>query len=440
MIKIDTKHTVQTMSNRRLCGFLLIFFLLTLSIVPIYAQEADVTVDASTIIAEVGPFVYGANLGPFAVPPGLFEEAAQSGIRFLRFPHGEWGDQNDLSEFNIDLFIKMAALIGAEPSIAVRLRDGTPEKAAELVRYTNIEQAYDVQYWYVGNEPNLYGNEYTTEIHNQEWRAIALAMLEVDPDITLIGPGISQWNGITVDPDDSQGNNWLVDFLEANGDLVDIVSVHRYPFPESAANPNTSIDDIRDSVSEWDEILPNLRQVILDTTGRDDYPVGITEFNSHWGTLSGGEATNDSFTNALFVAEVLGRSLQHEPFTLGYFDYSATSKRGGGGLTGEFDVIPAYYTYQLYQRFGTQVIETHSSIQYLSVYGALREDGALTLIAVNFGDNEVSAKISITGFDGQVTSTRLLTESILAEEVTDVLLDGETLTMPAMSAALFILE
>ena len=32
-------------------------------------------------------------------------------------------------------------------------------------------------------------------------------------------------------PRTSQGKDWMTEFLRANGDLVDIVSIHRYPFP-----------------------------------------------------------------------------------------------------------------------------------------------------------------------------------------------------------------
>jgi hypothetical protein len=56
--------------------------------------------------------------------------------------------------------------LGAEPSISVRLHGGTPEAAAELVRYTNIEQGYAVRYWSIGNEPSLY-RDYDTETYNE---------------------------------------------------------------------------------------------------------------------------------------------------------------------------------------------------------------------------------------------------------------------------------
>jgi alpha-L-arabinofuranosidase len=52
-----------------------------------------------------------------------------------------------------------AGKVGATVMFSVRLLDGTPEQAAEMVRYTNIEKEYNVRYWSIGNEPTLYDGE-----------------------------------------------------------------------------------------------------------------------------------------------------------------------------------------------------------------------------------------------------------------------------------------
>ena len=48
--------------------------------------------------------------------------------------------------------------VGATALFNVRLLDGTPEQAAEMVRFTNIERQYNIQYWGIGNEPTLYND------------------------------------------------------------------------------------------------------------------------------------------------------------------------------------------------------------------------------------------------------------------------------------------
>lgn len=404
-------------------------------------EEAGVTVDAATITHEISPYVYGANFGPYSVITiDLFEEAANSGITFLRYPGGRWGDQNNIQSFHIDMYMRIIALMNATPSIHVRLEGGTPEQAANLVRMVNIDNDHQVRHWYIGNEPSLFNN-YTVARYVEEWRAIAEAMRAVDPDIILIGPEVHQWNGTPqVDPRDPEGVDWLRGFLRANGDIVDVVAVHRYPFPRSQANPVTTIEELRANGPEWGVILERLRAVILEETGRDDLPVAVTEVNSHWSNAVFGEAAPNSPFHAIWWADALGRLIQDDPYIVGFFDLQSLDGRGGWGLLARDTVRPTYYVYQLYQRFGNQMVVTHSTIEYLSVFGALRDDGALTLIAVNRGDDAISTTLDITGFDGTVTETRLLTADVLAEVVDEVLLDGTTLTMPGRSAALFVLE
>ncbi|MAU12785.1 MAG: hypothetical protein CL607_23380 [Anaerolineaceae bacterium] len=405
------------------------------------AQEPGLTVDAEDIIAQVHPYAFGANFGPLSVVTiDLFDAAADSGITFLRFPGGRWGDLNDLQHFHIDTFMSTISIVGAEPSIHVRLENGTPEAAAELVHYTNIEKEYGVRYWYIGNEPNLF-DDYTVAEYVVQWRAIAEAMLEVDPDIILIGPEVSQWNGTPqVDPVDAEGVDWLRGFLQANGDMVDIVAVHRYPFPRSMANPVSTVEELRENTPEWGNTLENLRQVILEETGRTDLPVAITEANSHWSSASQGEASPDSHYNAVWWADSFGRLLQDEPEIIGYFDFQSLPSRGGWGLLARNDVRPTYYTYQLYKQFGTQVVATASDVDYLTIYGALRDDGALTLIAVNRADDELSGPLTINGFSGEVSEAHILTESVLAEPVDNTFLVDGVLTLPGRSVVLLVLE
>lgn len=404
-----------------------------------FTQENGLHVDAAQEFGEISPYVYGANFGPLsAVPVDLIEETRQSGITFLRFPGGRWGDLNDLQSYQIDSYIKVAEMIGAEPSIHVRLENGTPEAAAEVVRYTNIENDYGVRYWYIGNEPNLY-DDYTTEIYNVQWRAIAEAMLAVDPNILLIGPEVSQYNGTPeVDPRDSAGRDWLREFLLANGDLVDIVAVHRYPFPRG--NALTTIEDLRANVEEWDNILPSVRQVIAETVGRD-IPVAITEANSHWSAALGSEASPDSHYNAIWWADVLGRLIQHDPFIVGYFDLQSSGKRGGWGLMAVYEVRPTYYVYQIYKQFGQIRLFAESDSEGVSIYAAKREDGALTLIVVNLTNEAQIIPLQVENFESNGAEVWLFDADHPFESVEPLAFSDEmNLELTPQSISLYIFD
>ena len=69
-----------------------------------------------------------------------------------------------------------------------------------------------------------------------------------------------------------------------------------------------TIDQLRQNSAEWDQIIPYLRGLIQDVTGRD-IPIAVTEINTHWSKTIQGEATPNSFYNAIWWADVLGRMI-----------------------------------------------------------------------------------------------------------------------------------
>jgi alpha-L-arabinofuranosidase len=350
--------------------------------------------------------IYGSNYGPWLVV--FFEmlpAAYDSGVTILRFPAGSWGDHNDVKSYQIDQFMDFADKVGAEALFTVRLLDGTPEQAAEMVRYTNIEKKYDVQYWNIGNEPTLYNGElknrgetYDVNRFNQEWRAFAEAMREVDPTIKLVGPEINQFSHDTspgattnfVEWDET----WMIEFLKANGDLVDVVSFHRYPFPATRISGAPSMDELRLNAQEWDRIMIHARELIHEHTGRD-IPIAVTEFNSAYDKSNGGETTPDSHFNAIWMADVLGRMIKNGVFMANQWALTAKAGYGGLGLIAQDHVFPSYYTYQMYKQFGNELVYSSSDEPDLSIYAAIRKDGVLTIIVVNLSLEAKEKRIQI---------------------------------------------
>jgi hypothetical protein len=425
--------------KKHLFAWLLVGCTLCITLFATLAQDAPVSVlrvDAANALHEISPYVYGANHGPsFSFPTDMFPEAGASGITFLRFPAGRWGDENNIRPEQLDLFIIQCEIIGAEPSVHVRLENGTPEQAAELVRYANIEKGYDITYWAIGNEPNLF-RDYSIEQLNTEWRAIAEAMLAVDPDIILMGPEISQYPPT---PDDYHAplREWVRAFVVANGDLVDIVTIHRYPFPQG--QDVTTIEGLRRNTVEWDFIIPDLRAVVQEAAGRD-IPVAVTEINSHWSNSGGGEAGMDSHYNAIWLGDVLGRLIKHDVEIVALFTFATTGNQGSWGLINGYNLRPTYYTYQLYQRFGTQLVESESNDADLTIYAALGEDGSLRLIVINLADDAKTAALVIDGFEAGNAAAEVwrFDPTVNGEQIESETL-GKSITLPGQSITLYIL-
>ena len=245
-------------------------------------------VNPAQVLGPVSPYIYGSNYGPFtAVPAGKMAEALQSHVSALRFPGGEFGDANDIQPYQIDSFIDLCKQMSAIPTISVRLLGGTPQAAAQMVKYANVEKGYKIRYWSIGNEPDLYegrpGVDYDTVRFNREWRAIAKAMKAIDPTILLMGPELSgsYTSNFATNPKDTAGLDWMTEFLKANGDLVDIVTYHRYPFPSEHYSGYATIDTLRKDLPEWTRTVRYLRDLIRTTTGRA-LQVAVTEASSDY--------------------------------------------------------------------------------------------------------------------------------------------------------------
>ncbi len=438
---------------------LLLLVILCLSVSVISAQDDVLTVDASQSLGTISPFVYGSNLGQNAIIPiSMIDTAAAAGINFARLGGGD-SDRFDVRNSVVDVFVYQARAIGAEPLMTVRLAGGSPEAAAEVVRYANIERGHNIRYWSIGNEPNIFGStigdNYTTGRFNREWRAIAEAMLEVDPEIILVGPDITQYVPLSVDgenivysegedgghPRDSEGKDWLIEFLRANGDLVDIVSFHRYPYPGLGATRDAiaTIEDLRVNSREWDTIVPNWRQIILDTTGRE-YPIAVTEVNSNSSLSCGGEASLDSFYNALWFADVLGRLIENQVDIAASWDMQGIGPRCYGLITSN-GVRPIYYTYVMYTHFGGELVSATSTDPDVPVYAALREDGALTVIVINLGPEAAAKTLDLGAFEaGGDAEVWLFDAAHNAQQQDSIALaSGAQITAPAQSMTLFVI-
>lgn len=401
-------------------------------------------VDPSRDIGPISPYLFGSNYGPWvAVPFNMLQSAFDSGITILRFPGGSWGDQNNIQPFQIDTFMGILQKMGAAAMINVRLENGSPGQAAQLVRYVNIDKIYNVRYWAIGNEPTLYrGDPYTnyeTTQFNKDWRAMAQAMKAVDPSIKLIGPELHQFTDQeSQNPRDPSGRDWMTEFLKSNGDLVDVVSFHRYPFPTSSTAPPATIEELHQNVYQWDKIVIYLRTLIHQTTGRD-LPIAVTEFNSHYNQVTKGEATPDSQYNAIWLADVLGRLMSNGVFMADQWLLTTRDAQGGWGLIGSGELRPSYYVYQMYKMFGSELVYSSSDDPDLSIYAAKRNDGALTIIVINLSLVEKTKPLRIENEANAEAEAWLFDPTHKAEDIGAVNLSHD-LSFPPQSVTLYSIK
>jgi alpha-N-arabinofuranosidase len=174
-----------------------------------------------------GNFVSGYNwldgVGPRQDRPRVLDKA--------------WNSMES-NQFGTNEFMAWCKAVGAEPLMGLNLGTGTPEKAAALVEYCNVEKGtqwselrrkhgfaapYNVRRWCLGNEmdgPWQIGHMSATE-YGMKAQDAARQMRSVDSSLQLIACGSSG-------PLMPTYLEWDREVLEHCYDYVDGLSLHRY--------------------------------------------------------------------------------------------------------------------------------------------------------------------------------------------------------------------
>jgi Cellulose binding domain/Fibronectin type III domain len=311
----------------------------TLAISALAASQAaradtavNVTVNAAENLGVIPATAYGLNQAVWDSQmnaPVTASLTGQAGIGMMRYPGGSYGDiyhwQTNTAPggyvapgTDFDSFMGTVKAAGAQPILIANYGSGTPQEAADWVRYANITKGYGVKYWEIGNE--LYGNGYygadwETDNHASKSPAAyannvlqyAAAMKAVDPSIkigaVLTLPG--NWPDGVVASGDSE--DWNHTVLSIAGPSIDFGIVHWYPGGSDAAGMLTEPSQVAGEIAQ-------LRQEIDKFAGAAGPGIGIamTEVNSN--------VDKDTQPDALFAADTYMTSLENGVFTVDWWD------------------------------------------------------------------------------------------------------------------------
>lgn len=273
----------------------------------------------------------------------------------------------------LDRFIQDCRSMNVEPLIQVPYDRGNPRFAARIVHYVNKQKGYDVRFWSIGNEPDKHFR--TPELLSTKWRQFRDAMKGADPAILVFGPEL----GFAYDLNNPQ-KDWLTPFLQANGDVVDVVSLHYYPFGGNVRAPEVLMNSAF-GMGAW---ARRMREHIQSVTGRD-IPLAVTEINLSHDWLSGGEGSSASFSAGMWLAETLGEMAEAGVTMVNVFNAY------GGGTIGiiekrSFLKRPTYYALQLYAHYGDQIVPLAAHVENVSAHAARdSRTGNVTLVLIQRG-------------------------------------------------------
>jgi len=284
------------------------------------------------------------------------------------------------------------------------------------------------KYWEIGNE--CYGgwetdsNSVAHDPYIYAVRAtnyIAL-MKAVDPAIKIgvvSAPGENSYANDTNHPayNSREGlyhNGWtpvMLATLNSFDVTPDFLVDHFYS--ESGSDNDVAL---LQASANWSSDAANLRQQITDYIGGNGTNIEllVTENNADSGH-QGKQST--SLVNGLYLADSLAQLMKTEfnsfiwwdlrngTDTNGDFSASLYGWRTNGdlGVVGNLDTLyPTFYTFKLMQKFvqpGDTVLTAASDYSLLSTYAVRRQDGSLTMLAINKdASNTLTGQVAVAGF------------------------------------------
>jgi alpha-N-arabinofuranosidase len=427
---------------------------------------AAVDVDAKREIRKIPSALYGANIEWIWNANGLWDPehkrinpetvrlTRELGVTLLRFPGGvfanyyHWkdgigpessrketehtpGGAKSVHVFGIDEALSFAEQAGAHLMITVNALTGTPEEAAEWVRYVNGKSQPNrrVNYWEIGNE--LYIGEgkkkgLTPDEYAGRFLEFAKAMRAADPSI-LLGAITDDNYGRTIP---HAHRDWTERVLSKAGQQIDFLSVHNAYAP---VIPGYGGQDVRTVYAAMLAAPSLIRQSLDDVAAkikryapadrRTHIKIAVTE----WGPLFQG-TPKDRFVDhvktlgsGLFVASTLKAFIESPDTDIANFFKLVDPLYAGwiGQRNGTYVPTGPYYAFQMYTRhFGEIAVQSKAespvyrsvsvgwvdavqSVPYLDVIASRSGDGRkLYILAINKNfDQPVRARIQLHGFE-----------------------------------------
>ncbi|AXI80519.1 cellulose binding domain-containing protein [Peterkaempfera bronchialis] len=401
--------------------------------------DVDVTVNAHAglgVLDETARGVNAAIWDSHMNDPEVATLMKAAGVGAMRYPGGSYSDIYHWKDHTapggyvapgtgFDDFMGTVKATGAQPVIIANYGSGTPQEAADWVRYANVEKHYGAKYWEIGNEiygNGHYGSGWENDIHAdkspaeyaRQVLAYAAAMKAVDPTVkigaVLTMPG--NWPDGVIG--DGEAADWNHTVLAAVAHDVDFVSVHWYAGGDNA-------DQALAKVAQLPGELREVRSQLDRYAGADSARIGIamTEINTNTG---GSRLTGRP--NGLFTADAVMTALENGVFTVDWWD----THNGADGITtvdGETDYgdmgmlsnatctgtvcEPAantpfhpYYGLKMLTALGSTgdtMVAAGSTGRQVSAHAVQRANGDLSVLLVNKDPNAAqSVDLHYSGF------------------------------------------
>jgi hypothetical protein len=408
----------------------LIPFALGLTLTTTRAQNTVTTLELNQTSSQPlsSMAVAGYNLGNYM---NVIEFPAQLKAlepKLVRFPAGNVGDDQDLSEASLRIFKANLSIFGQQqPKIMVQTRvfgrnsdaKNRPEDAADAARDA-IKLGLKVDYWNIGNEPDLYAvtrgdKSWTADKYCDTFRAQRKAILAVQPNAKFAGPSTTAYP------------EFLERFVERCGDIVDVLTWHEYPTDGRASDEQAiaSIAKVSNDIERYLNLWKDQSRNPLGHARAIEF--GLTEYGLSYRTNSSRHISDQ--LAGLWAAETTLRMAEAGAKLNTYFALQGVGPHGTLDISGI--PRPTYYAFQHLKHFTGESLKLTSSNKDLWLHAA-KNKNMLQVIAINTSTNGSSLALNIPGWE--VVGAKGFTEKTVNDEAADIQFNiSAPLEMPARS-------
>ncbi|MFH0870333.1 MAG: MopE-related protein [archaeon] len=316
---------------------------------------------------------------------------------------------------DIDAFMRFARAVDAEPMITINVgaypwgdsRDAeNRQRQADLVKYMNIEKGYDVKYWQMGNEPEVWRYRWIerlgknpTENDSQKYAArfgeYYSAIKAVDSSIEVLSPG-------------SLVDELTSALMSNQRSKVNILDVHHYRFsaePTDVINQLLKFDgdenytylNYETDLKGFEIRLDSLKS--LANTYNSNAKLSLSEYGACGSQCP---TINGAFADAIWTANMLGMMANHDvELSTRWWLFGDI----GGMITSKNKPRSPYYTFFLFaNHYGTKVLNLTASFSpyelNVSAFSSKSDDGnKIYLLIVNRGPANKALSINLNGFN-----------------------------------------
>ncbi|GGJ68873.1 hypothetical protein [Deinococcus aquiradiocola] len=387
-------------------------------------------------LGETGTSISPLAVSGFNVPYDMSVAEALPAVRSiaptsLRYPPGNVGDEQDLTRSGLTGFRSTLQLAGPQARATVETRvfstrpdaRNRPEDAAQAARDARA-LGLNVEYWEIGNEPDLYATNrgdpsWTPERYCRTFRAQRAAILQVDPRARFAGPAVSNVTGA--------GGPFLEAFVKACGDVVDLLTWHEYPTDGQGSD--------EDALATADRVTQHLqrhRALMADPASNPlgagrTVGYGVTEYGLSY--VSNRSRHLSDMVAALWAAETTLRLADGGATLAQYFALIGSGSHGLVDLAGI--PRPTLYAFRELRTYAGTALPLHSSDPAVWAHAALNGT-RLTVIASNTATTPAVLRTALPGY--RLLGAKGFTAQTVDDEAPPARRPlGADLTLPARS-------